>query len=619
MKVTQQTTANECGICVINSLIEHYFHTDKKYELVNAIDGSYQNGLSITQFEKLCVDNHLIPYSYELTFEEFKHLDTKGQYFVLLISKNKLNHYVIAKKVKGEIILYDSEDGIYSITYKNLKQCFLGIYIKVEKQQHRIKKFNPKWSISSINTQCLLINVLIELLIGGLSIGFGYFINLVLGLCTSELVIKNLVLVCFMFLVISGMRNLASYVYGFYVNKIVLQNYKVVKVNIINHLMNKQSDFLDKVNSQNLYLLNMAIVHILNFNIHEYSEFIANFLVALVCLIICCVYSWLYIIVMALIVLVEIIFYFLSSNKVKELINLYIKSENEVNHSCSTYINSQRDLLNSKEYQLLEKNLSTSFEKNVVAEVNQDLTKQGLSSLKTFFSDFFYILSTFLGMILIDRKSLSDIGSLLFLISLISLFANNVTGAFTMGYQYKMYKSMYEIYQSFDIVGNIDNPSKTCFNEIDEIYIKRNNNKKRVLRPGKTSLLNNYILTQTILNKIKNDDYQVYLNDVLTNTINQKWLNEKTFYIDRDHKLPGEITYETLKDNPQIKKIIGKAEILPGFWSQSTFIFNLIYHLSLKDSLIIIDHRWKRLPAGEKQFLEQQIFPILEQNNYLIK
>lgn len=144
MKVTKQTTANECGICVINSLLEHYFHIDDKYALINHVQGAYPYGLNIEQFEQLCIQNHLIPYSYQLTFDEFKSLKTNGKYFVLLISKNKLNHYVIAKKTKEAITIYDSEDGIYQITYENLSKCFLGIYIKIEKQKYPIKPIKSK-------------------------------------------------------------------------------------------------------------------------------------------------------------------------------------------------------------------------------------------------------------------------------------------------------------------------------------------------------------------------------------------------------------------------------------------------------------------------------------------
>lgn len=139
--------------------------------------------------------------------------------------------------------------------------------------------------------QCLLINVLIELLIGGLSIGFSYFFNLVLSLCTSVLIVKNLVLICFIFLLISALKNITGYLYGLYINKIILQNYQVIHIDVINNLMHKSIDFLDKVNPQNIYLLNMAIIHILNFNINQISGFIANLLVSLICLVMCCIYS----------------------------------------------------------------------------------------------------------------------------------------------------------------------------------------------------------------------------------------------------------------------------------------------------------------------------------------
>ncbi len=338
MRITKQTTNNECGVCVINSLIEHYFHIDKKQELLNEVTYQSTNGLSISQFETMCLNNNLIPQSYELSFDEFKALDTKNDFFVLLISKNDMVHYIIARKKNNEVIIYDSSEGIYSIKYYDLEKIFLGIYIKVDKQKSKFKIANKKWSIENLDFKTILINVLIEITIGGLAILFGYFVNLIIDICIGSSVIKNLILVCSMFVVISVFKNLLGYLYGIRTNKIVFHNYLFFKNQIVNNLMSKENDFLLKVNQQNIYLLNMSILSILTFNIIETSGFISNLLVSLICLVICCIYQIFFIFILLSIIFVEIIFYFLTYQDLNTKLNEYINSENLLNKTCTDYI-----------------------------------------------------------------------------------------------------------------------------------------------------------------------------------------------------------------------------------------------------------------------------------------
>ncbi|MCF0227808.1 MAG: bacteriocin ABC transporter ATP-binding protein, partial [Malacoplasma sp.] len=75
MRITKQTNSNECGMCVVNSLMQHYYrHSDKNKIVSDAV--VTDKGLSIFEFESLCLNNGLEPFSDQLTVDEFKQLDT---------------------------------------------------------------------------------------------------------------------------------------------------------------------------------------------------------------------------------------------------------------------------------------------------------------------------------------------------------------------------------------------------------------------------------------------------------------------------------------------------------------------------------------------------------------
>jgi ABC-type bacteriocin/lantibiotic exporter with double-glycine peptidase domain len=65
MKITKQTSPNECGVCVINSLLEHHYHIDDKVTVLNEARLT-EDGLSIFNFEVLSQKLGLFAESYQL-------------------------------------------------------------------------------------------------------------------------------------------------------------------------------------------------------------------------------------------------------------------------------------------------------------------------------------------------------------------------------------------------------------------------------------------------------------------------------------------------------------------------------------------------------------------------
>ncbi|MCF0125066.1 MAG: hypothetical protein HUJ68_04805 [Clostridia bacterium] len=212
MLITKQTNSNECGMCVVNSLVQHFYkHSDKNKIVSEAVVSD--KGLNIYEFETLCLNNGIQPMSYQLSFEEFKQLDTKNKFFVLLINRDNSNHYVIGIKVKNVVRVFDSAHGEYTLNYTQLEKVFMNIYIQVDKLKYVQIKFEKKHNWSNLNVKYLMINILFELLIGGLSIAFGLFLDVVLNLCSASVDVTTLIVICFSFLLVSVLKSVFNHIF----------------------------------------------------------------------------------------------------------------------------------------------------------------------------------------------------------------------------------------------------------------------------------------------------------------------------------------------------------------------------------------------------------------------
>lgn len=121
MKVTNQINSNECGVCVLKSLIDHYHHKDIPMDqLLNEANMSKQ-GLTLYDLENLANHYGLTLESYQAEPKDLIRHERKKPY-ILVINRNGLYHYVIAKTLTSKTIrIWCSENGEYDIHLDQLK------------------------------------------------------------------------------------------------------------------------------------------------------------------------------------------------------------------------------------------------------------------------------------------------------------------------------------------------------------------------------------------------------------------------------------------------------------------------------------------------------------------
>ena len=82
-----------------------------------------------------------------------------------------------------------------------------------------------------------------QMCIAGLSISFGLFINYVLDLCVISENIKNLLIICFSFGIISLLKYLFNYLLTLYNSRYLKEEYYFYKDKVFKQLFNKTSAY----------------------------------------------------------------------------------------------------------------------------------------------------------------------------------------------------------------------------------------------------------------------------------------------------------------------------------------------------------------------------------------
>ncbi|WEK82833.1 MAG: cysteine peptidase family C39 domain-containing protein [Mycoplasma sp.] len=612
MKITQQSNQNECGVCVINSLLHHFYRFDNKQKVLDVCKLS-ANGLSLFEFENTCVQFNLSALSYQLTFNEFKNLKING-YFVLLISRLGSNHFVIAKKNKNGVEIYDSALGKYQLSYQELSKVFLGILIKVKK----LKKLKLNFSSNKFNFQLNPIVLMVSLLLQGisavLSIGFGFFINAVIDLTINNEAFKTLIFLTFMFLIISLLKNTTHYLLERFNLHYCYDYYSLIKHKLLQNILNKKSSFFLKVEPNYFYMINHVMYEISGFYINTISSFINSVLVTLVISIVVSVLNPSFLIVVGINLLLEIFFNWIIFHHQENFYDQSLIKTNDSNKVCQQFINYQKQTINCLNYDYLSNQINKAFNNNTYLQNKQLIFNSKLSWVQGLLADLIYLGTIFIGTILIQKLTGITIGEMLFFASTIIYFNSHIAELVGFYLKVMMNNKLTKIYLDYLLVDNLETKFKQINKKIKSIKIL-NNGKKTELKKIKE---NYQFYCNLMSNKITSQETKVLINNIDCLEIHSNWINNHLCYLNQfNHVFIDEINQEIISNNqinPKLLKIATHYE--------QENIKNLIYalmYLTTKENLIIIcDQILKVFNKEDYQFLKQEIIPYLAKKHYLV-
>jgi ABC-type bacteriocin/lantibiotic exporter with double-glycine peptidase domain len=291
MEITEQINSNECGICVINSFIKHYYKIDKKLELLN--DANLKtDGLSLFDFEKLCLKNGLEAASYEIKWNEFETYES-NKYFSLLLREKEGCHYVVALKKGKEIKIFDSCHGEEKAKIEEIKEKFAGVLIEIEKTSFKIEKnqINAKKLLKRINFKFFSISLIIRITLMAFLIIENKYFQIIIDKIIPGKEIDVLCSISFIFILIGVFSVLEKYIFAILGNKEVLRLFLFYSDLFFEKLKLKNNSFFEKISKNNLFYVRGAIFRIASFITVDVNTFIVDILTLMSCSIVVMIYQ----------------------------------------------------------------------------------------------------------------------------------------------------------------------------------------------------------------------------------------------------------------------------------------------------------------------------------------
>lgn len=615
MRVTQQLNNNECGACVINSLINHFYHNENYHEVLDYCSIN-QLGLNLFEFENACLHFGINATSYQLSFNEFINLEI-NDYFVLLINKKEGNHFVIAMKNKDNIVIYDSAIGKYDLTYEELGKTFGGILIKVRKLKKVKINLKEKIDWFSLNPSWLIISVCIQMLIAGITVAFGLFMNSIIDLTINTQALKTLIFICFTFLIIGLMKNIGNYIYSWLIIKVSYDTYLTYKNKLLKRLFNKKKSFINKVDQNYFYLLNDAIYAIGYFELNNIPNLISDIVINFIIFIIVVIVNIPFLPIIAIGLIFELIYLFLAFIRQKDLYEKAIKTNNNINHLSQKYIFNQTHHHNAIINNHLKDDINQSFHSAIELHNTKNLFDNRLGLIKTIFNDAIYIAIVFVGILIINKKETMSVGQLFFIISTLVYFLNNLSNIAGFILQYINYKKMKNIYLMFYEVDNIQSTGNVVINKLKNISFNFNGSDIKIKHLHELKQINLGELSLFLTNRIVNNDYDFFINNINIKEINQISLNKMICYFNFEQRLLFKTDNELdLLQKPFVSEVMKKLDLANE--NKKITIYQLINLLNEKNKIIIFDNFFSIYNNEEKKLIKNTLLKNISKENFII-
>lgn len=616
LNIVIQTNEQECGVCALTALHNYFYKSNlsKEQALNNSVISD--EGMTIFDFETLGHQLGIECESYEVKFAEFQNLKINNYFVLLLATNGSNNHYVVARKRKGYIEIYDSCSlKMNKITYNELKQVFLNVLILVKKKPNDIfqKIFSTHATLLMFDLKFVLINLCLSVLIMAVSIGTAVFLNFVIDLAISKESINNLITICFIFTLFYFMNDILQYVSSLYMSKHVKNYFILFTSKILSSLEYKQSDFLKKVDKNWIFKIDECVYNIANFSIVEINKLITNIIFLFVCICIIGSIQYFLLFFVILYAIIELIFFLFSYRKKKEVFLQIIHSENSNSeHFKQLIISLKNEMWFAKRQSIITKiknnysNIYKNYGDVILFKNNSHLFK-GL--LKSFCE--ICVIAT-MSYFVIKQNKLS-IGKLVFVISAFGLYKTATADLFNYFLLKLEFNVYWQVYKDITTIGNIQPSLLTSNEQIKEISFQLDS-KCVTLKTNSSTSINSSLLELfkeakiILLNNKKIEVSQEFIKSLII--VDQHALAHPDLLINNiqlDPQLYSQyIRYFQLDLNKSIHSF------------DDSIVINLLCLLNEKHKLIFIDDILKYIAKKDKLVVKQMLSKIRKSNTVFI-
>lgn len=642
MKIYPQIDDNDCGISVTQSLINYFFNEEIKREQIFSKANITKEGVTLLELEKINESFGVILDSYHLTFEEFKDLKIKD-YFVTIINSGGKAHYVIGKKYKKYVELFDSEKGKIFVKYDQFKNIFLHVFITVKKN----KTFNSKEIQSPKKTYWDK-----SFLIKSFAIDLLCFIFMLVNCLTNKLFfvdaistknLKNLGIIFFLSILICFTWSINEYLKIVFLSKYKKHYLKSIYKKLFDSLKNKINFFYQKVGKTQFLYLQQHIQNIASFCTEHIAAFIFNLTLILAIFAYLCWMNVQFIFIIFLSFLIQFSYAFSIFLTKKELLPTIINSS----HRQRKLFFDLHNFLN-EEWNLHKLNvLTSSLETEVIEEIN---VYESMNSKNILFEKFnffifnlsivfiygFLVFKSWLG--LINLEAIINVGFLYYQLN------HGFKKIIEIMFFYHIYQKSLSAYLLWINSNNIEDKKMFDFFVPKFIQIKQltySSTSKEIFKNLNLILENGTFifgksgsgkstLYKLLTNKKFLEDKCIFLDEVSIQEIDQNQFNFSVIYQTSNSFLENFNLQELFKkiDNQQKELIIvllknmdielknhySFSELSSG---QKQFL-NIIQLLQYEKKILFLDEIASHINAKNKKIIFKKIIPLLTSKNFVV-
>lgn len=607
MKIINQTTTNECGICAINMIVNYYYHNDKdrKNQIYSLTENMNNNGLSIIEIENLLNKFNIEAISYECEWEEIFELDKP---FIMLIKYNEIYHYVVGIIKHNFIYVYDPIGKKTKLNIKNKLPNFTGYIITTKFKNKKIKTLNFNNSIYknisiSLNLAFIIINIL-EFIFSMLC---SYLISKLISIDIYNSFTDTLWKISFIYIVIL----LISELFNFLNNLIKKWYFFKILPKSLDHfwenINSKTISFFISYSEQELSQIYSYVYKIVKFYCFFTSELVSEILIFIITFSIGLTINFNNIYFLILLMIINLILMFFTLKIDKDIVKINHKNNPINEQNLINYFKNKKNITHyihqidhAKEIQL---KINQTLHKNIKLDNNLNL----INIIDKIVNNIFQFLIIIL--IMFQQK---NFGSLFICINILNLYTRSLKSIINFIKEYKNQSLIIDYVKKIYIQNSLPKDTKLKILQINSISIDNNLYIKN-LCISKQDYFQNIIVNNLVnlydpynLIKINNN----HLNDVksilfLTSTLIYINANNIEFPF-VNYSLPADIIEYISKNNSE------------NLSYELKLIAILITLSNEKNKIIVINENFQNI---KDDFLTQKIkklLSIINEQNFII-
>ncbi|MBU3830966.1 MAG: hypothetical protein H9897_02315 [Candidatus Ureaplasma intestinipullorum] len=603
MKIINQTSNNECGICCINMIINHFYHSqkDRKHEIYSLVDNLEKNGLNIFEMEDILDHYKIETNSYECEWEEIFNFDKP---LILVVKNGEVFHYIVGKIKNQYLYTYDPLGSKKKFTKEIKMTNFTGYVISTNFYKQKIKPININLKlIKNISIGMNLIFIFINIFQFIFSILLSYFLSKLMNLNYANTFEESLWKFSFIYVGLLLISELFAYIEKLVKNYYFLRVYPK-SINLFWKTINRHNlKFFNNYSKHELLQIYGYVHKIINFYSFFGSQIFSESIIYIFSIIIGSIINKNNLLFFLIIAILNLFIMFINTRFDKRIINFNIKSNPVF----------EKNVLDFFEYKktnycnLKDKNIAKELQMKINSVLFKTIEVQNNKSILDLFDKVINLLIQYV-IIIITIKYSNNFGLIFLNMNIINLYSQSL-------------KNILEFWKEF-----LNN--QIIIEIVKKIYSQNSAHKKpkyeiekiKNIECGSTIFNKNICINKNDLTNFEFIKNLINLNDPQNNIkINNIYLKDLKS-LDFLHK---KIIYITPKSNLiQIHNhsiSLNILEILDQLESEEINIYATLLELEKhKNKIIIINENFNNI---KNQFLLNEIKKILiniNQNNFLI-